>query len=258
LVVHYQPIISIKTGQVSGFEALVRWQHPVRGLVLPGDFIALAQETGLILPIDQWVIETACSQISEWQSCFHFDPPLMVNVNLTGKFIVQPNLLKMIGGILSKTGLEAKYLSVDVTESAFVEFGESFADIVAALRKSGIEVQIDDFGTGYSSLVYLKGFPVSALKIDQIFVSQMSSRDDNTQIIRTIIELAHDLGMRAYAEGIETERQLRMLKSMGCDGGQGYLFARPLEPGTITEMFEDSGTSGHLLVSWKTMVTRPS
>jgi len=258
LLVHYQPILSLKNGHILGFEALVRWQHPQRGLIFPAEFIPLAKETGLILPIDQWVIETACHQISEWQSRYLFDPPLKVNVNLTGNFLSQPHLLEMIKSVLGEARLEERYLSLDVSENSLVEFGESFTEVITILRKSGIEVYIDDFGTGYSSLVYLKRFAASALKIDQGLISQMSSRDDNTQIIRTMIELAHDMGMQAYAEGIETEKQLRMLKSMGCDGGQGFLFAQPLDPGAINERFENPGKSGHPLATWETVGKRSS
>ncbi|MBN2550937.1 MAG: EAL domain-containing protein [Anaerolineales bacterium] len=228
LRIHYQPIFDLKTEKLWGFEALIRWQHPRQGLIAPKEFISVAYETGLINSMDRWVLREVCQQARRWQSQYPQDPPLKVNVNITSKLIAQPDLLATIQGILAETGLAEHTLGLEITEQTVIEYNETISEVINTLKGMGVEIHIDDFGTGYSSLIYLRQFPINALKIDRSFVQQIEEQTPQTEIIKTIIRLAHDLGMRACAEGIETPNQLFQLKELGCDYGQGYLFAKAL------------------------------
>jgi len=225
---YYQPIVCLKTGKLQGFEALIRWQHPTRGLVAPPAFVPLAEETGLIVPIGQWVLEAACQQLCQWQTRF---PAycLSMTVNFSSKQFAQPNLPDQIAQILQATGLAAGYLKLEITETVLMDSTESIAATLSQLQALGIELHIDDFGTGYSSLSYLHRLPVSALKIDRSFISHMSQNQENYEIVQTFVKLAHNLGMQAVAEGIEHQAQLTRLQDLGCDYGQGYLFSQPLD-----------------------------
>lgn len=226
---NYQPILDLQRQRISGFEALLRWRHPVRGNVPPGDFIPVAEETGLIVPIGQWVLHEACRQLVEWQAHLGCDPLLTVSVNLSALQFKQANLAQQVADALAMTGLSAQCLKLEITESAIMEDAQSAIAMLNQLRALGVQVQIDDFGTGYSSLSYLHRFPVDTLKIDRSFIRRIGVDGDNMEIVRTIIALAHDLGMSVIAEGLETPEQLERLTRLACEQGQGYLISRPLD-----------------------------
>lgn len=232
--IHYQPIVSLSTSKITGFEALVRWQHPQRGLVSPAEFIPVAEETGLILPIGQWVLRQACQQMHAWQFQFPADlqaasPPLTISINLSGKQFSQPDLVEQIQQILQETGLKPRCLKLEITESVIMENAESVTAMLLQLRALGVQLHMDDFGTGYSSLSYLHRFPIDTLKIDRSFVSRIGIDDESSKIVQTIITLAHTLGMTVTAEGVETMEQLLQLKQLACEYGQGYFFSKPLD-----------------------------
>lgn len=223
---HYQPIVSLKTNRVAGFEALIRWQHPERGLLSPGEFIPLAEETGLILPIGVWVLREACRQLRCWQQQFIFVPPLFINVNLSGHQLKQ-GLPARVKRVLDETGLDPRCLQLELTETALKEDLASAAMVLRQLRSLGTAILLDDFGTGYSSLSYLHQLPVSGLKIAREFVGQIDN--EATQAVLTLItNLAHGFGLSLIGEGIETYSQLQGLKELSCDYGQGFLFSRPV------------------------------
>jgi diguanylate cyclase (GGDEF)-like protein/PAS domain S-box-containing protein len=224
----YQPIISLDTGEISGFEALIRWQHPERGFVAPNEFISVAEETGLIIPIGQWVLRVACQQMQEWRERLPVGRPLTMSVNLSGRQFSQPDLTEQIATILRETGLPSSCLKLEITESMVMENIDTAIGMLTQLRALGVELAIDDFGTGYSSLSYLHRFPINTLKIDRSFVSRMLDNNENEEIVRTIVTLARSLEMNVVAEGVETTGQLEQLRSLECDFGQGYLFAKPL------------------------------
>jgi diguanylate cyclase (GGDEF)-like protein len=228
-IIHYQPIVKLGIRRIVGFEALVRWQHPTRGLISPAEFIPMAEETGLIVPIGYWVLAEACRQIGEWHVQFPADPPLTISVNLSVRQCAQPDLVQKVAHILEETSLDASDLKLELTESMIVEDADSTSAMLSELRALGVQVQMDDFGTGYSSLGYLQRLPIDTLKIDRTFVNRMGKDDSGSEIVRTILALAHDLGMKVVAEGIETDEQLSELKSMGCEYGQGYLFTKPID-----------------------------
>ncbi|MFP4103196.1 sensor domain-containing protein, partial [Coleofasciculus sp.] len=229
--VYYQPITLLVTGTLTGFEALVRWRHPERGLVSPIEFIPVAEDTGLIIPLGEWVLYEACRQLRMWQTQFPTPEPLKMSVNLSGKQIKDPDLIEQIDHILAETGLDGSFLKLEITESILMENAETVTQMLLQLRARHIQLSVDDFGTGYSSLSYLHRFPVNTLKIDRSFVSQMNLENHNTEIIRTIITLAHSLRMDVIAEGVETPEQLTELKRLNCEQGQGYLFSKPLTKG---------------------------
>jgi diguanylate cyclase (GGDEF)-like protein len=226
--VYYQPIVTLRTGGICGFEALVRWQHPTRGMISPAEFIPLAEETGLIIPLGQWVLEESCRQMREWQEQCYANRMLTVSVNLSGKQLSRGDLCQQIELILQRTGLDPRALKLEITESVVMENADLAITMLKQLHELGIQLSIDDFGTGYSSLSYLHRFPVNNLKIDRSFISRMGLGDENLEIVRTIIMLARNLSMEVIAEGIETEEQLAQLRALSCDFGQGYLFSVPL------------------------------
>ncbi|HYY98953.1 MAG TPA: EAL domain-containing protein, partial [Pyrinomonadaceae bacterium] len=223
---HYQPIVSLETGKVASFEALVRWRHPERGLVMPGEFITVAEETGLIIPLGQWVLGEACRQMREWQKHYKIDEDVTVSVNLSSRQFSQADLTEQVASVLRETGLPAHSLKLEITESMVMENIDTAIDMLTQLRNLGVGISIDDFGTGYSSLSYLHRFPIDTLKIDRSFVTQMTDNTENAEIVRTIVTLARSLGMNVIAEGVETAAQLTQLRDLGCDFGQGYLFSK--------------------------------
>ena len=229
LCVYYQPIVSLASGELHGFEALVRWQHLERGIISPDDFIPLAEETGLILPIGLRVLRDACHQLRKWQQYSLSNHDLIMSVNLSGKQLMQLDLIERIEEVLQESQINPWHLKLEITETVVMENPELAAVTLAKLRSLGVRLSIDDFGTGYSSLSYLNRFPVDTLKIDRSFVTSMNAADENLQIVKTIVTLAGNLGMQVVAEGVETEEQLEQLRSLKCQYGQGFLFSKPLE-----------------------------
>lgn len=225
---YYQPIVALATGRIMGFEALVRWQHPEQGIISPAKFVPIAEETGLIIPLGQWVLREACRQLKQWQDEFASEPPLTVSVNLSSRQFSQPSLINQIRQILTETGIDAHCLKLEITESAIMENTESAMDMLLQLKAMGIQLSVDDFGTGYSSLGYLYRFPMDVLKIDRSFVSRVDVDGEKLELVRTIITLAWNLGMDVVAEGVETTKQLAQLKALKCEYGQGFLFSKPL------------------------------
>jgi len=237
LMLYYQPIVSLKTGELAGFEALVRWRHPTRGVISPGHFIPVAEETGLIVPMGLWVLREACRQLREWQrQRLGSHTALTLSVNLSVKQFSQPQLVETVDRILAETEIDGSHLKLEITESAIVDNAEIAIAILEQLKARQVQLSIDDFGTGYSSLSYLQQFPVDTLKIDRAFVSRIGRTDEDLKIIQAIVTLAHSLGMRVIAEGIETPQQLAYLKELGCEFGQGYFFARPLDMESAQEL----------------------
>jgi EAL domain-containing protein (putative c-di-GMP-specific phosphodiesterase class I) len=227
--VHYQPIVSLKNFNILGFEALLRWQHPERGLVSPEEFIATAEETGLIVPIGKWVISEACRQMKRWQTQLPVHPHLSISINISSKQFMQPDLIDHIKEVLRQTGINPHNLRLELTESVVMENVEKATGMLQQLREIGTGLSIDDFGTGYSSLSYLHRFPIDILKIDRSFVGCMTENNENLEIVRTIVMLAQNLGMEVVAEGVETKEQLALLTLLKCDSAQGYYFSRPTE-----------------------------
>ena len=225
---YYQPIYALRTGMINGFEALLRWDSPARGLVLPGEFIPVAEETGLIIPLGDWALREACRQMRAWQVEFPVFPALSIHVNISGKQFAHPKLVERIEQILEETGLPPACLKLEITESVFMDYAASANTVLVRLHKLGVNLEIDDFGTGYSSLSYLQRFPINTIKVDRSFVSRIGVNGNNAEIIKTIVALARDLGMDAIAEGIETAEQLEQLKALDCPYGQGFFFARPM------------------------------
>lgn len=251
LRIFYQPIVSLTDGQLVGFEALVRWQHPNRGLLLPATFIPLAEETGLVISIDRWVLQEAVQQIRRWQMQYPSDPPLTININISSQQLAQPDLIERMKQILQETGLEPSSLRLEITESTILQNNEYTNIIFTELQNLGIEVQIDDFGTGYSSLGYLHQFPVNALKIDRSFIAHLENSSDSSQIVQTVVALAHELGMEAIAEGLETVGQVDRLRAIGCDFGQGYFLCIPLTQDATGELLEKIKTGENRMPPWK-------
>jgi diguanylate cyclase (GGDEF)-like protein len=228
LTVHYQPILDLRTNRVVGFEALARWQHPSRGLVLPVDFIALAEESELIVAIGRVILEKACRQAQLWRMRWP-DERLAMSVNLSPRQFMDPDLANGIGQVLRASGLEPSALELEITESSVMDRSESSLAVLQQLRTLGVRVVLDDFGTGYSSLAYLRQLPLDTIKVDRSFVTDLDVRDPNVGIIRAVVSLAHGLGITVVAEGIETDEQARRLRELGCDMGQGYVWAHPAD-----------------------------
>jgi diguanylate cyclase (GGDEF)-like protein len=234
LILFYQPQVSSEAQQIIGMEALVRWRHPERGLVSPLEFIPLAEDTGLIVPIGEWVLRTACSQNKAWQNVGF--TPLRVGVNLSARQFEQPDLAEMVARILRETGLESRYLELELIESALMKSAETSVGVLHELKAMGVCIAIDDFGTGYSSLSYLRRFPVNKLKIDQSFVREILTNESDAEIVRAVIALGHSLKLKVVTEGVETEAQRAFLRSLGCDEMQGYLFSKPLPAEAFSEL----------------------
>jgi EAL domain-containing protein (putative c-di-GMP-specific phosphodiesterase class I) len=225
-IVYYQPKVDVNNWQIVGAEALVRWKHPELGLVSPAEFIPLAEDTGLILPIGNWVFRSACNQVKQWHNeGFH---SLAISINLCARQFQQEHLTSMVVEILEQSKLDPKYLELEITESSIMTNVDFAVKVLTELQKMGIRVSVDDFGTGFSSLGYLKRLPIDVLKIDQSFVRDVTTDPDDAALVMAIITLAHNLRLKVIAEGVETEEQLRFLRLLRCDEIQGYLFSRPL------------------------------
>ena len=227
-VVHYQPVMSPESGTIVGVEALVRWDHPERGRIAPGQFIPLAEETGLIVPISTWVIRQACAQLRIWQERFPRPTPLFCTVNVSVKHFAQPDLVEQVTTIVRETGINPSSLKLEITESVIVDNDDLARQVLVQLRALGVQVYLDDFGTGYSSLGYLHRLPLDAIKIDRSFVGQMESDDRSYQLVRTVRLLAKNVGLSVVAEGVETNEQLRAIRGLGCEFAQGFLFSKPV------------------------------
>ncbi|MDJ0719925.1 MAG: EAL domain-containing protein [Prochloraceae cyanobacterium] len=236
-VVHYQPIVSLNSGKISGFEALVRWKHPKKGFLSPTEFIPIAEETGLIVPIGLEALREACNQLKTWQNQKITSIPLTISVNLSVKQFSQPNLIEEIDKILEETELEGSSLKLEITESAIINNDMLATEILQKLKSRKIQLLIDDFGTGYSSLSYLHRFPVDTIKIDRSFVSRITENGENVEIVKAIIKLAQDLNIGVIAEGIETPQQCKQIKDLGCEFGQGFFFSKPLEQQSVAAIF---------------------
>lgn len=224
----YQPVVNLVSGRITAFEALLRWEHPTRGLLVPRDFMQLAEEAGLIIPIGWWVLEEACRQQREWIDRFGDEAPTCVSVNLSSSQVLQPELASRVTAVLSRTGCPPEQLELEVTEGVFTEQSRSALEALAKLRETGVRLCIDDFGTGTSSLTYLHRFPVHALKIDRSFIEGMGTEDQQTEVVWTLVSLAGNLCMDVVAEGVEERRQLEAIRALGCEYAQGFLLQDPI------------------------------
>jgi diguanylate cyclase (GGDEF)-like protein/PAS domain S-box-containing protein len=238
-VLYYQPEVSLYNGSMVGLEALLRWQHPERGLLKPSAFVPLAEETDVIAPIGRWVLEEACRQAKRWEEEHPLASPMTMEVNLSSKQLRRRELARTVEEALTRAGVEAHTLALDITETVLIGASEHNAQALEALKKMGIRLSLDDFGTGYSSLSYLKRLPVDRVKVDRSFVKGLGGNATDTAVVRMIIELCHTLGVEVLAEGVETSEQAALLKDMGCDVGQGYYFARPLRSEELAEQLPE-------------------
>jgi diguanylate cyclase (GGDEF)-like protein/PAS domain S-box-containing protein len=227
LKVYYQPEVLIETGKIVALEALTRWEHPERGLLLPAEFVPLAEETRLIIPIGWWMLEEACRQVTEWQKLYPSDPPLAININLSARQFYDPDLVKRVAGVLDETTLDPGSLVLEITEGTAMEEALSTTATLGALKGLGVKLAIDDFGTGYSSLSYLKRFPVDVIKLDRTIVEGLGHDQGDSAIVSATITLAHALGLEVIAEGVETDEVAAELRALGCNFGQGYYWWTP-------------------------------
>ena len=228
LRVYYQPLVSLKTGRTAGFEALLRWVHPKRGIVMPSDFITLAEETGLIIPIGQWVLGESCRQLRLWRSRFP-KVNLMVSANLSGVQFLRPELIAQIDLLLRECGLSGADLKIEITESTLIENAEYAKDMLRQIKALDIRLCVDDFGTGYSSMSYLRRYPIDTVKIDKSFISRMDQDPESLEIVKTIVTMAHNLGKDIIAEGVETREQLAQIKALKCEYAQGFFFSKAVD-----------------------------
>lgn len=237
LMLHYQPVVEVGGATTVGAEALIRWQHPDQGMVAPGRFIPVAEESGLIIPIGAWVLEQACHQLQDWHRRSEGGPQGSVEVNLSARQIDDPQIVATIEEILSRTGLPPEYLTLEITESALMKDAAAALVVLQALKDIGVLLAIDDFGTGYSSLSYLQRFPLDILKVDQMFVHELDEDGGGYEIVSAVISLAHALGLEVVAEGVESTQQLEILRSLDCDFAQGFLFSRPVPASELLSLY---------------------
>lgn len=240
LVLHYQPIVSLSNNCICGFEALVRWNHPERGLIYPGEFIPVAEESDLIILLGRWVLREACRQMAEWHKSFTSVSPLTINVNVSTRQLCDPRLVEEVELALAESGLNPEALSLEVTESSLIGNAEQTLATLDRLKAIDVRLEIDDFGTGYSSLSYLQRLPFDTLKIDRSFVCEMSAGNDSADIVKAIVEMAHSLRLNVIAEGVETEEQLSQLRELGCNSVQGFLFSRPVSATIAREIYNEA------------------
>jgi diguanylate cyclase (GGDEF)-like protein len=227
LTLYYQPLLSVKSQRVTGYEALVRWNHPERGILSPSEFIPVAEESELIVHLGKWVLKEACRQMAEWHRKFNFDPPLTVSVNISPRHLNQGDIVGDVERVLAETGLDPKCLRLEVTESSIMQEAETALVTLRRLKLMGIGLEIDDFGTGYSSLSYLQRLPFDTVKVDRSFIKELGVSAESSEIVKTIVELARSLQMEVVAEGVETKDQFQKVSTLGCNLVQGYYFARP-------------------------------
>jgi EAL domain-containing protein (putative c-di-GMP-specific phosphodiesterase class I) len=235
--VFFQPEVTIDGELITGLEALVRWEHPERGLVGPGEFISLAEETGLIVSLGAWVLREACERARKWQQTRPTDRPLMLRVNVSARQLAHESLPETVAEVIAQTGIEPDCLCLEVTESVLIEDPELSIRTLTTLKHLGIKIAIDDFGTGYSSLEYLRRLPVDCVKVDRSFVRGLPDSEEDVAIVNAVVELGHALKLSVTAEGVETIDQLGNLQSAGCDTAQGFLFYRPVPPEVVEELF---------------------
>ncbi len=228
LILYYQPRFNARTGMVAGTEALIRWAHPESGIIAPGQFIPIAEESGLIIPIGEWVMKTACMQKTLWHREMQTQQNQAMSINLSGRQLQQKDLIKVVEKVLDDSGLPPECLEIEITESVIMHDAALTIKTLGRLKDMGVSLSMDDFGTGYSSFSYLKKFPLDIIKIDRSFIQDMTNRIEDAAIVKAIIVMAHTLRLQVVAEGVETEEQLSMLKDMDCDEVQGFLLARPL------------------------------
>ena len=238
--VFFQPEVSIDGDRITGLEALVRWQHPERGLLGPGEFISLAEETGLIVPLGSWILRDACQRAVVWQRGRASDEPLILRVNVSARQLAQETFRQTVSGVIKETGIDPAWLCLEVTESVLIEDPESSIRVLTELKELGIRIAIDDFGTGYSSLEYLRRLPVDCVKVDRSFVRGLPDNEEDVAIVNAVIELGHALKLSVTAEGVETTDQLGNLQTAGCDTAQGFLFYRPEPPEVVERLFADA------------------
>jgi diguanylate cyclase (GGDEF)-like protein len=239
LELYYQPIVSLLNDQITGFEALIRWNHPQKGLVYPAAFISIAEDSGLIIPIGRWVLYEACSQMQKWKVEFFPEGNLAVNVNVSGKQLIHPEFLDDVQNVLKATGLSPDSLKCEITETVLMNYSPLAREVFNRLHDLGVQLEIDDFGTGYSSLSYLQHFPVQTLKIDKSFISEMGKTGKGSELVRAIVVMARDLGLETIAEGVETDSQLSELKKLNCNFGQGFLLAKPAGSKVVEELLRE-------------------
>jgi diguanylate cyclase (GGDEF)-like protein len=237
-IVYYQPIVSLATGRISGFETLVRWQHPTRGLIFPAEFIPIAEETKLIVSIDIWVLREACHQLQTWQIESETDELLTISVNLSALLLSQPNLIQNIDNILQESQINPQSLKLEITESVIIENSDLVTTVIQELQKRQIQLCLDDFGTGYSCLSNIHNLSMTTLKMDKFFINLMKENSKNRGLVAMIISIAHTMGISVVAEGIETFEQLAELRSLNCDFGQGFLFSEPLASQSILQLIK--------------------
>ncbi len=244
--IYYQPIVALETQRVIGFEALLRWHHPSRGLVMPDEFINIVEETSLVVPIGWWVIERACNQLAKWQRLFPVSPPLAMSINVSGKLFLTDDMAKRLAALLEDCGVPPQSVRLEITERVVMDHGDLVLSTLSDLRDLGVELHVDDFGTGYSSLTYLQRFRYDSLKIDRSFVSTMSEKVDSSAIVEAIISLGATLGMKVVAEGVETPEQFKRLRAMNCPAAQGFWFCRPLHQDAVNDYLR-AGEQGPLI-----------
>ncbi len=249
--IYYQPIVDLRSERVEGFEALLRWHHPSRGLVMPEEFIGVVEDTSLVAPIGWWVIEHACHQLAVWQRLFPGVPPLTMSVNVSGRLFLTDDMAKRIAALLEDCGLAPNSLRLEITERVVMDHGDLVLSTLADLRDLGVELHVDDFGTGYSSLSYLQRFRYDTLKIDRSFIQTMSDKIDSSAIVEAIITLSATLGMKVVAEGVETADQVRRLRAMHCPSAQGYWYSRPMHQDAVSDYLR---VGGHLTTEVSTFV----
>ena len=234
--VFYQPIVSLESGVITGVEALVRWEHPLRGFLEPSEFLSVAEETGMIIPLGLWVLEHSCRHVREWHERMSWDSPMFLSVNMSGKQVLQRDIAREVGHVLKETGLDGRLLRLEMTETVIMDDADRTLSVLSHLKELNVSLDVDDFGVGYSSLRYLHQFPIDSLKIDRSFIENLHKRRESAEIVRTILALARNIGVRVVAEGVETADELAILKEMNCELAQGNLFSKALSHDQITPL----------------------